>query len=264
MKIHMEKNNLSQHILEKIKRDHISPAPRYAFLLKRLFFWAVALLFLACGIFSFAAVFFVLFNNDWDLSSRFATGPAVFTIKVFPYFWIVFCLLFVILAWYNYRHTKFGYRARIVYIVIFYLFITSAGGALMYKQGVGYGVENIFARYFPAYNHLNYSRSMWLNPQQGFLSGTIIATAGTALELKDAEGDTWSVDISSTTIKDGMTVVIGNQIKVIGYINNSQFVAQEIRPWCGCGGCTQGMQNCSMNGCGAKVKESCCGGRISK
>lgn len=264
----MDNNHVSENVLEKIKREHINPAPPAVFWLKRLFFWLAALVFLFFGSIASATLFFVLFNNDWDLYGRFANNTFGFTIKVFPYFWLLFCILFVALAWYNYRHTKFGYRARIVYVIIFYIVFTGLSGVWLYKQGIGHKADMWFAKNFSIYNQLNYSRGMWLKPQAGFLSGTITAATDNILSVRDSQGKDWSVIISSSTTKGLLLLESGSQIKILGFLDNdNKFVAQELRPWCGCGGCAAGENSCGLGGCEAnskKMKENCCNGRISK
>ena len=97
-------------VLQKIEKDNLQPRPRYALLLKRSVFWTLTGAALVAGSIAVSVAVFSLANTEWDVWSR-ATGSIwKYVFVVIPYFWLVIFTGFVLLAHYNLRHTKFGYR----------------------------------------------------------------------------------------------------------------------------------------------------------
>ena len=66
------------------------------------------------------------------------------------------------------------------------------------------------------------------------MAGQIIKIDSNSFILKDFNGKVWTIT-GSPLIRGMVKMEIGEEIKIIGYIQNKLFVAQEIRPWNGMG-----------------------------
>ena len=79
-----------------------------------------------------------------------------------------------------------------------------------------------------------------MQPNSGFLSGTLSAIYDSKLEINDLNGQKWNIILNEKTlIRPSANITKGEMIKIIGSkkdVNN--FDALEIRPWMG-----QGMMN---------------------
>ena len=73
-----------------------------------------------------------------------------------------------------------------------------------------------------------------MQPDEGYLGGTIENVNGDSFLLKDFDGNTWAVSYQEAFIARVILLEQGEQIKLIGQkTGKSQFRADEIRPWGG-------------------------------
>ena len=223
-------------VLQKIEKDNLQPRPRYALLLKRSVFWTLTGAALVAGSIAVSVAVFSLANTEWDVWSR-ATGSIwKYVFVVIPYFWLVIFTGFVLLAHYNLRHTKFGYRYSLPVVVIAYVAATFAAGGLMYRFGLGDQIEELLVESTSFYHHLPGESAVWIMPDRGLLGGKIISLNNQTFSLVDQDGLTWQVSVSGTAGTEFLSP--GAKIKIIGtQFGTSSFSAVEIRSWCGCGGC---------------------------
>ena len=241
--------NVTNEVLNKIKQQEIKPTPKYQFLLKRCVLWTLASVSVIVGALSIAVVFFNLFNQEWDVYDHVTDSLPIFFVLVLPYFWLVLSGIFLVVAYYNFHHTKFGYRWRFSVLVTGYLVLTLVLGGVFYRLGAGEHLENFFARNFKVYNQINYGRQIWASPQDGLIAGVIIDLTDGTMILKDLNNREWQIDISSTTISNKQIISVGQEIKVMGKMTGpDSCAAEEILPWCGCGGC--GAAHICSGGCG--------------
>ena len=103
-------NDASKNILDKIKENKITPKPKWQFRLEQVGIWALAVLSLIIGAKAFAVIIFRLVNNDWEIREHLGRSLLNHALLTLPYLWIIVMVLFILLAYYNARHTKKGYR----------------------------------------------------------------------------------------------------------------------------------------------------------
>ncbi len=229
---------LSDKILDTIKDQGLKPAPKFNFQLKNLALWALFGLSILVGALAVGVSIFMLANQEWDLYSRVTGNPLAFLIFVLPYFWLVVLALFITFAFYNYHQTKFGYRLSSARLLVIYLLAVLALGLGAYRLGLGHRLNSLFDEQLPGYASLNYENQLWQKADQGLLAGEIVTSTATGFILSDLDGNHWQVNSLTALLNNGATLAVGEKIKIIGTRSGAnQFMAQEIRPWCGCGGC---------------------------
>src|SRR3989339_797248 len=101
----MSENNIPNQVLEKIK--NIKPTPRWQFLLR-----------------------------DYSVLK--------FLLITLPYFWLVFLLLFLLAAYYNFKNTKQGYKFPFYKISLISILSSMLIGVFLYNLGIAQAIEDSF------------------------------------------------------------------------------------------------------------------------
>lgn len=231
--------NLIQDTIEKIKKQKISPEPKWKYLLKKYGLWSLFVIVLALTAISFSAAFDNSSNLDWDLYRFTRQNMAVYFLSIIPYFWIILVAFFLIAAFFEIRRTETGYRYSWLKISG-----TIVGGILIFGTfttllGFGGKFNSALAKNFPycGWHLLVTKESQWMQPEKGFLAGTITSVSGNALEIDDLDGKDWNIEINEkTSIRPSVDVSQKEVIKIIGKKQDAKnFKADEIRPWIGSG-----------------------------
>ncbi|HPI67545.1 MAG TPA: hypothetical protein PKZ16_03345 [bacterium] len=238
---------VQDRVLRKIKQEKIKPLPPTIFLIKRVAFWFLTILSFLLTALITSLVIFLLANQDWDIYQKFTSHQTLFLFWVLPYFWLIIWFIFIWSLYYNYRHTKYGYRTKISQLTIFSSTLILIFGYTFYSFGWGYKIENYFFQKSNFYNQINNNRLIWDNATKGLLAGQIIKTEKSQIILKDLKNKEWQIIFNQ--LDTNSNLIPGQKIKIIGQPVDSQtFFASEIRNWCGCGGCLESNNLCA-NGC---------------
>lgn len=227
----MEK--VSQKAWQQINKEHIKPEPKYKFLAKNSVFWTGATLTLILGTLSFGVIFYFLNNQEWDLYLRSADGSfwQIFFL-VTPYFWLIALIAFILLAYYNLKHTRFGYRYKLKHIIITYFLISIVLGLGLYQLGLAETLERTFVNRVPLYKELVYHRYLPMQaPRNGLLAGEIVTRNDNNIEIIDFKKQSWQVDISSCLVHPMVQFISGEKIRLLGdVVDKKHFKAQKIAP----------------------------------
>ena len=230
-------DNFGDKVLQKIKNERICPKPRWQFLLKDYFVWFVFLMSLLLGSIAFCVMLHILFTNDWDLYQYLHTSFAGHILVSVPYLWLVFLAAFVLIAYYNFKHTKSGYRHETYFIVGLSIVGSLFLGTFLHSLGAGEKVENFVAESVPEYEKLtccSARKDIWVQPEKGLLAGEIKEVAENYdFYLDDFGGVSWHVKKAENILRHGLLfVAIGSKVKLIGEKEKEHiFIVREIRPW---------------------------------
>ena len=225
----MENKDISQIVLQKIKESGIKPISKNVFNLKKVLFWSLVGFSIIIGAVSFSVILSMLFNNEWYLFGKLGLS---FIFRTMPYFWFVFLAIFTILGDFYYRKTFLGYRHRTITIVGVYIFITMISGSVLYVLGTGKVIEESLSQNVPVYRVFVFDRDgFWVNPSEGFLSGKIIEINNNLIKVIDINKNVWVVNLENSLIDTKAKIKIGENIKIIGDIDDSNnFSAEQIHP----------------------------------
>lgn len=230
----MNSQNIEEKILETIKEKHLTPKPKWQFLLKDYLVWGSGLISLISGSFAFAVIIHMIITNDWDVYEYINNSLLGFILVTLPYFWLVFLALFTVIAHYNFKHTKKGYRYHLRTIVIISVTASIVLGTLLYNIGVGQAIDEALSQKLPLYNQfINQRKSIWVRPEKGVLGGVIILIIDdNHFQIKDFHRKMWQVDALRAAKHPLVEIVVGNRIRIIGRpVNENTFEAQLIMPW---------------------------------
>jgi len=227
--------NISNEVLKKIKDNNIKPKPLWYFITKNYFIWSVFGISIILGSLAFSMVLFIIKQLDWDIYHYIGNSFLKTVFISFPYLWLIFLILFTGVAYYNFIHTKRGYRFKLISILLISLVISITLGTGLYFNGFSERLENVFSEKIPYYNRLVYScEEQWMKPERGLLAGTIIEIGlpENIFILMDLDNNRWTIEAGKVIWKGKTAPVIGLKIKLIGtLIDENNFKAMEIRPW---------------------------------
>ena len=232
--------DLSQKVIETIKDKHLKPKPKWQFLLKDSVFWGVGILAILIGGLSFAVIIYMFVNSDWDVYSQLSNNFLSFFLLVLPYFWLIILGIFILIAYYNLKHTKKGYKFSLKSISLFVLAISIILGIFWYNIGLGQAIDNALSNRIPVYrqyiNRMQQRADMWQQPDKGLLVGIVteLEIEGSILKIKDPQGKEWNIVadretlapllLSSVNIEGNLPIIVMGQ-----QIDDNQFQAEMIR-----------------------------------
>ncbi len=224
---------ISKQVLEKIKQEEIKPCSKWKFALKNYFMWGLFTVALIVGSLAVSVIIFSIKISDWDMHRELVGGPVKFLIVTLSYFWLLIFAAFVVVAYYNFRQTKKGYKYNIYVVVGITLLVTVLLGGFSYAFGFGEKMENIMTRKAPFYKGVQHNRQMmWNQAEKGLLGGRIVEVGENMIDLEDAKRGRWHVTVSTTQIMPMVIIREGNMIRIVGQkTDHDCFEAKRIMPW---------------------------------
>ncbi|MFA7314494.1 MAG: hypothetical protein WC025_01000 [Candidatus Magasanikbacteria bacterium] len=227
---------IGNKILAVIKEKKLHPTSKFRFLFNSYLWAFFAFLMVIFGSLAVSVIIFYLRNEDWELYSRAGFSGFNFFVMMIPYFWIILSLIFVVLAYYNFHHTKFGYRYRFSVIIISYFVLSVVLGGGAYVFGAGEKIEGLFFNNnLVFYGQMMEKRQeIWNRPEMGFVAGNIIFVDlnNQELQILDPVQKKWFVDISNTGIPRFVKLDFNQRIRIIGQIlSENKIKAEIIKPF---------------------------------
>lgn len=211
----MSENNITNQVLEKIK--DIKPKPRWQFLLRDYSVWILGAVSLILGSLSFSVVLFMLVNNDWDIYAQLSNSFVKFLFTTLPYFWLVFLILFLLVAYYNFKNTKKGYKFPFYKISLLSIFSSMFIGMLLYNFGVAQVIEDSFNSRVPYYqDFFNTRKKIWAQTEKGFLAGFVTSLDGNKIIVQGIDGQVWELSKSADFRCPPMVLQLGDRLRLIG------------------------------------------------
>lgn len=228
-------SEFTKKVIERIKHEGIEPEPGWKFAMRRSLLWIGIVLAGGFAALSLSMTAFSLLSID---RNPFTLPPdRLFSFTFFrslPFFWIGLLIAFSVLAVFEFRNTRHGYRHRIAAVAILSGFVVVVGASLLSAWGADEGAERMMKNRFPHYAEMTEMRErFWSRPEEGFLSGTITGITPDGVFLADSEGTTWVVILKDDAkIRPLVRIEKESAVKILGEKRNDHvFEAEEIRPW---------------------------------
>ncbi len=225
--------DLSQNILSKIKKKNIKPSPRWKFLLKNYAWWFAGGLSVIAGGVGSSVIYYMLVNNDWDIYQYVDTSLVAFILVSAPYFWLVFFIIFIFLADYYLKHTKYGYRLSLIKVISWTMLASIILGFIFYNIGVAQFIDKELSQTVPIYNDLTHNRAkFWMQPEKGLLLGIILEIENNDnFVIRDLSNKIWQIKGDNLLVLGPVDFSVGAQIRLIGNISgDNEFSAKNLRP----------------------------------
>ncbi|MCX6796551.1 MAG: hypothetical protein NTW06_03575 [Candidatus Falkowbacteria bacterium] len=224
--------NFGEELLHKIKDEHLQPKPRWQFLLKDYVIWGVGVLALLFGAMAMSLIIYMMRYNDWDIHQRLHSGLLESWLLIIPFFWIICLLAFVVLVYFDIKHTKKGYRYSPVTMLAVIVGASILLGGILDLVGLGARIDNEFGRRAPFYDRLiNPHIGFWSHPNQGRLTGMILSQQDNNYILIDRDRVKWEVDAQGIKKAPNFELIVGRPARFLGEIlSDHKFKASEILP----------------------------------
>ena len=223
-------------ILDALKEEDVKCKSRLSFLMKDWLLWASAGFVILLGALGIAATLAIIAMADWDLVERLEHTHASFALMSVPPAWILLVILFIILADYNIRHTRRGYKLSLLKLVGAVIGSSVVLGVLLFSVGAGAIVDREFAEHMPYYDHVANRKPLHLlQPEYGVLAGIVqsIDDEEDIWTVEDIKKNIWSVEVEEAEIIGDEYIVVGRPVRIIGERDDEDsyhFEAEEISP----------------------------------
>jgi hypothetical protein len=232
----MTKKNITNQVLKKIKKEKVKPKPKWEFLLKEYVLLGAFGVCVLVGSMASSVMIFSLVNNDWDVYRRFGDNFFTFMMKTMPYFWILILAAFTWIAYYNFKHTKKGYRYKFPVIVATSILISLILGLALFGAKVAHQIDERAMMHLPFYKGQNFDSRVerWSQVEKGVIAGEILEIIEDLIEIENLKGEGWDIQIGKVPLfmkeKLEKGMVVGAMGEVVG---ENVFEAEMIRPWRG-------------------------------
>jgi hypothetical protein len=225
---------ISEKTIKIIEEKKITPTPRWRFLLKNYVIWAFFAASIIIGALAITTIIFILTDSDWDVYKYLDRTLFEHIFVSIPYVWFAVLALFVIVAHYNYKQTRSGYRYGTFFAVGGSVILSLALGIILFFAGLDSEIHEFFSRQIPFYETIIYSKKdVWTNAERGLLAGEITdVKSQDEFTLRDLDGNIWQIK-GKNLVWFGPSLPQKNvEIKLIGKIvNDSVFSPEVVRPW---------------------------------
>lgn len=226
---------LIPNIVETIKKERITPIPKWMIVGKNIAFWT-----LLGGIGIIGTVFLSLGLIDiLDLGPDIFRSlgfhhPPFFLFFSTPILWTVLFGLAVIFGILTFKNTTYGYRYRTLFVGSLIALSILTVTLLAHIARIDDRLDQAFEDRTPGMfrSILPPRASRWSSPQDGALAGTITETMSDSFLLETPRDETWNVIISKQTRKNPFVRIdVGEKVLVLGTPSEkNSFQAFFIRP----------------------------------
>jgi hypothetical protein len=231
----MSEYKLSEEILHQINEKHISPKPKWEFWVKDWAVWTAGIISILVGGLAIGLIITFVRTDDWNIFSQ--TDPKgsgiQFALLLFPYFWLLVLIGFLVLARINIAHTKKGYRLTVPVFAGASIALSILLGICFYDAGLGQMLDSLLTERPGRYLEFIHPRAdLWSRPEEGMLGGVIVGMRDPeTIILQDFQNKPWIVHLPD----DGFSaddLPIHARVRCIGVqIEDNEFVSKRILPW---------------------------------
>lgn len=227
----------SKKIIESIIKAEIKPKPRWQFILGNNLVWVGLFLFTVLGAIAFSIILLSVQQTDFQIISHLSHSKWEMFLGLLPFIWILFILVFLVLAILSIKHSWKGYKISPLRLVTINAALSIGLGTLFFIYGGAQRLEHVFDLKMGNYQSIEERKmAMWSNPEEGLLSGRIEKVDKNIIFLNDFNDQLWEIDYQDAFVAPILLLEMGETIKIIGEpTNNKEFVASEVRPWGGPG-----------------------------
>lgn len=224
-----------KNIIDRIKEEKVRQKPRWYFKSLMAFRWICYVLCLLIGAASFSVILFVIQQNDFNLLTHLRHSKLEFFLTLLPIFWLFTLFVFLLFSIVIVRTSRRGYKYHWRQLFVFNAVASMVLGTLFFMAGGAHQLEHAFAEKVSVYESVQQIKlRSWMQPEAGFLAGSIQSSNHNTLILVDFNNQVWQVDFTDAWISPMANLSKGNQIKLTGTVTGpKQFKVDEIRPWSG-------------------------------
>jgi hypothetical protein len=226
----------TDQIFATLQEKKIKPKAKWKFLLKDYLLWGLFGLTILIGALAVSVIIFLLLDNDWQAHQYLNKSFLAYFFLSLPYIWFFILIILTGLAYFNYIHTKHGYRYNPWLIVGGSIVLSLLIGGLLFSIKLGDKIDQVLYSQLPIYKKMVvHKMDVWNQPEKGLLAGRIIKIdSKDDFIIRDFNNREWQIIGNHIEIKERVNFQVGGTIKIFGELKTSSiFQAKEIRPWRG-------------------------------
>lgn len=233
-----ERSHLSDVVFEKLEAEHVTQTPRLVFTATELLMWALFILSILIGAIAFSLMIFFSVHAGYAFYEASHEGFLDFFLEVMPYAWVCVAIAMALLAHYNLRHTKHGYRYHVWQILLSSILLSFAGGVTLHMIGGSLIVDDFVAKRMPVLPAMHSIETrLWQSPFEGRMLGEFVPGSDELdhyMRFKDTAGSVWHLDIRELNPEDIDLLITGGRVRIVGVPSStaeSVFTGCGVFPW---------------------------------
>lgn len=233
-------DSLKDCILAKIETGELCVKPRYVFWLKESLIWLLWLFVIFLGALAVSVSSFVLGSRHFSLYEATHENFLAFLIEVAPGLWLSVFVIMIVVAIFDLRQTRRGYRYSALTLGGSSLLIGLLFGIGLHNLGAGFVVDRWLGEQVDDYfSQAKLDLKLWQQPELGRLVGVsnsefIDPDTDKEIVFTDSSGRNWQTDISELQREEKSILKEKKRVKLVGLMkdkNESTFHACGVLPW---------------------------------
>lgn len=171
----MEKEKkIEDQIMGKIKEEKITPKPRWIFLINNYLTWISGIMFLSLGALAFSLIKYFSRQEEWEDYQHIGRGHFEFLFFAVPLILIILLAISIYLVYFNFKHTKTGYRYSILSILSIAILSNIILGFIFSFFRMDRRMDDMLGKNAPFYSEVfNPHIRFWSDPDNGRIAGMI-------------------------------------------------------------------------------------------
>lgn len=227
-------DQLIDKTLSRITKDDVQPVPKWVFVVKRILWHLATVASIVLAGLSMAMFYLEYVSFDYEMINRADQGSFGWLILALPWAWLGLFIILMVVAYLDFRKSRYGYRYRSGYLIIALAVCALLTGLVIQFTHWQERTSEVLAEY-PVYNFVFSPRAqVWQKPDDCLLAGKVLDFKNDMIEVRDIQGRVWRLVLSENTIlpKD-MDLNNCRMVKIICRRVGDTFVIDEIRLWHG-------------------------------
>jgi hypothetical protein len=220
----MSTSALSASVLAKIEKERVAPIPRWRFLFIEYSIWFLWGLSVLIGAVAFSVMLFFSMHARFGFYEAMHESTLMFFLEMVPYAWVLVFVCMAILAHYNLRHTKHGYKYGVWRILVSSILCSFLAGFMLHAAGMGFLIDTFVAKRLPALPALQTIEArMWQSPEHGRMLGVYQGETEDpeVIHFIAKDGASWKVDTTELNPLEVGTLYSGEPVRLIGIVSTT-------------------------------------------
>lgn len=232
-------NKIKESVLDRLEREGITPRSRLYWLSYEYAFWGAWLLSVILGAVALAILSFTSLYIGYSLYEATHQSFLTFFIDTLPYLWFLAFTGLTLVAYFNLRNTKRGYKYPLYLVVGSSFGFSVVGAIVLHSLGAGYYLDRYMGEQLQSYQSRNeFEAQMWQNPLAGRMLGHALVLDEDDLEsvrFIDVKNEEWDITITELRPKDSELLLSGHKVRMLVATTTKEFregmVACAVFPW---------------------------------
>lgn len=241
-------NNTVHSVLTRINSEHLTPTPRYRYVVREWGIWSLWGVSVLVGALALAVTVYDALSATYSLYEATHDNFWTFMVSVLPYIWLIVFIGMTLAAVWGLRATNRGYRYPTIVILGSSIVCSVAGGLLFHEMGFGYVLDTVLGRQLPPFMYMSMEKKElgnWQSPEQGRLIGMLLPSseinldgnssaatstveddtkgADNTLQFIDVEGQEWTITTSDLRARDQELLTSHSRVRVLGTSTSPTF-----------------------------------------